>query len=82
MQEELKGHCCHIKQDQDVFKSQAENQVSLCEDNYGDQSSAALPLWLHKLSPRPKSTLTPATKPHSGAHRAAKTVSRREEAGR
>jgi len=55
----IKGHCSHIRQHRDIFKSQAENQVSLREEGCGAQSSTALPAWQYKLSPRAKSILTP-----------------------
>lgn len=60
MQEEIKGQCCHVRQDQDIFKSQAETQVSLCEEGYEAQSSTTLLAWKYELSPRAKSILTPA----------------------
>lgn len=49
-----------MRQDQDIFKSQAENQVLLCEEGYGAQPSTALPVWQHELSPRAKCILKPA----------------------
>lgn len=60
VQEEIKGHCCHIRQDQDIFKCRAENRVSLRRGRYAAQSNTALLVWQYELSLRPKSILTPA----------------------
>lgn len=49
-----------LYQDQDIFRSQAENQVSPCEEGYRAQSSPALLARQHEVSPRAKSILTPA----------------------
>lgn len=79
VQDELKGHCCHIRQDQDIFKCQAVNQVSLCRRRYAAQSNTALLVWQPELSLGPKSILTPAAQVLLSLIqlRAAKTVSER-----
>lgn len=73
------GHCCHMRQDQVIFKSKAENQG--CGSSV-QSSSPCLAAWVFSKSKIYFHTnITSATTPHSAAQRAAKTVSEKEKAG-
>lgn len=53
------GQCCHMRQDQNIFKSKAENQISHWV--VGAQSSPALLAWQCECFPRAKSIFIPTS---------------------